>query len=128
MAGRVATVDAPRGYPNTAPLIVDGGSDHVVPLKDNHPTLLDDKGDERLEKRVGAVAPLDGAPATRKTALLSDSKPIESPSRQPARAEQPSSANSGMALPGSPGNQFSTLPNSNVRAMLGAARGETRHD
>ena len=78
VADRVATLDALHGCPNTARLVVDGGGDHVVPIKDNHPTLLDDirildwdgapsrravdKGHGRLEERVCAVAPLDGAP------------------------------------------------------------------
>ncbi len=76
VADRVVTLDALRGCPNTARLIVDGGGDYVVPIKDNHPTLLDDirildwdgapsrhavdKGHGRLEERVCAVAPLDG--------------------------------------------------------------------
>ena len=78
VADRVATLDALHGCPNTARLIVDGGGDYVVPIKDNHPTLLDDirildwdgapsrraanKGHGRLEERVCAVAPLDGVP------------------------------------------------------------------
>ncbi len=78
VADRVVTLDALHGCPNTARLIVDGGGDYVVPIKDNHPTLLDDirildwdgapsrravdKGHGRLEERVCAVAPLDGVP------------------------------------------------------------------
>ena len=75
VAGRVVTTDALHACPNTARLIVDGGGDYVMPLKDNHQTLLDDvrildwsrapsratadKGHGRLEERTCAVFPLD---------------------------------------------------------------------
>lgn len=42
VAGRIVTADALHGCPNTARLIVDGGGDYVLPIKDNHPALLDD--------------------------------------------------------------------------------------
>ena len=78
VAGRVVTLDALHSCPNTARLIVDGGGDYVVPVKNNRPTLLDDlrildwdgaasrraadKGHGRLEERVCSVVPLDGVP------------------------------------------------------------------
>ena len=74
VAGRVVTMDALHSRPNTARLIVDGGG-HVMPVKDNHRTLLDDirihdwsrahsrttvdKGHGRPEERACAVVPLD---------------------------------------------------------------------
>ena len=77
-AGRTLTLDALHCCPNTARLIVGKGADCVMPVKGNHPTLLDDvqafdwdaapkvhtldKGHGRLEERACATLPLDGLP------------------------------------------------------------------
>ena len=77
VAGRVVTADALHCCPETARLIVGGGGHYVLPVKANHPTLLDDvrildwngapsrttidKGRGRLEERTCAVVPLDRA-------------------------------------------------------------------
>ena len=74
VAGRVVTADALHGCPNTVRLIVDGGGDYVLPIKDNRRALFDDirilhwnaapsrtttdKDHGRLETRACAVATL----------------------------------------------------------------------
>ena len=41
-AGYTVTLDALHSCPNTARLIVNQGGDYVMPVKDNHPAVLDD--------------------------------------------------------------------------------------
>ena len=78
VAGRTLTLDALHSCPETARAILDGGGDHVLPVKGNRPALLDDlrafapdfdaapaattldKGHGRLEERTCALVPLDG--------------------------------------------------------------------
>lgn len=71
VAGRVVTLDASHGCPNTARLIVNGGDHYVEPIKVNRQALLNDvrvldrngttshttdKGRGRLEARDRAQA------------------------------------------------------------------------
>ena len=74
-AGVTLTLDALHSCPKTARLIIRQGGDYVMPVKDNHPTLLDDlmtfdwqhapafrtvdKGHGRLETRTCALLNLD---------------------------------------------------------------------
>ncbi len=61
VAGRVLTLDALHSCPRTARRIIEGGGDHVMPVKGNRPDLLNDlKAFVALDGCAPGTAPLPG--------------------------------------------------------------------